>query len=103
MGLIRRRLTSLFFLLFFVHAVVLNGVVATVNFPISNHNSAPSIITFDVCGHNAPSNTIQYFDLTAYITVQTPMFFTLGTIFFPAPDEAVASVNSGEIEEPPEA
>ncbi len=103
MGTIHRRLTSLLFIVFFMHAVVLNGVVATGTLPIISHDSTPSVITFDVCGHNAPSNTIQHFDLTAFIAVQTPVFFTLGTIFSPTPDEAVASVNSGEIEEPPEA
>lgn len=98
-----KKLTSLLLLMFFLHGIVLNGVVLTRTLPAVDCEITPSIVALDVCGHGSPAKTILYFDITATI----PAFSVFSSpsddnVFPPIPDEAVASADPGEILMPPE-
>jgi hypothetical protein len=97
------RMIGLLLLAFFLHAVALNGIVTTGNLQAFSQDKKPVLITFDVCGHGTPANTIQHFDFTVKIAAQSDMFVPVENIFSPTPDDAVATADPGEIEKPPKA
>jgi hypothetical protein len=100
---IGKRATGLLFVVFFLHALMLNGVVFTKAPQIPASEKTASLITFDVCGHSAPVSSIQYLELNLIMDVLPECFFPVENVFPPNPVEAVASADTGETEKPPEA
>ena len=97
------RLTGLFLLVFFLHALALNGVVLTKSLPVPGSESHASVIAFDVCGHAHPGVSFGGLDLLAAIPGGSFFIPSFNNGFPPSPDEAVATVDPGETGKPPEA
>jgi len=83
--------------------MILSGVAFTKAPSMSTSKQSASLITFDVCGHNAHANSVQNPELNFILNVMPTCFLPVEKLFPPIPVEAVASVEAGDTEKPPKA
>lgn len=86
----------------FVHALVLSGVSMTRGLHAPGTGKA-CLISFDVCGHGAPSGTVGNFELPPFISTGGSLYFPAIQVYPPTTDLAVATADIRDTEKPPEA
>ncbi len=99
MKTIHVKMACIFLVFFIVQAMLLSSVcVSTKGFSAAKEKV---LISLDVCGHGGATGVLSLTDFDITIPTVPQIFLIESTVFPPTPGETVASVEPGEIDDPP--
>jgi hypothetical protein len=87
--------------LLLMQALMMSGVSFTRGIQAFSPCKKAALVSFDVCGHGAPSGTAGNIELPPFLSTSICLYIPAFKVYPPTPDMAVATADAGETEKPP--